>query len=512
LGKQQFFYENGGLISYEVLPYAPDGGLVEGATPECRGPSQALLYQRAQDHLLTAALSGAEQELRDQGFVGSLGLIKNCRDAGDHIYGAQENYDVELASGAALATWRATLVALLPAVVVTSILTWALVLVTVAGLILSFLAMGLLGAVWPRVRRSRLHQALFADSVRMERMLGRITYWLERALWEPVIRPFLWVARRVAFRRVRRDLLSFLLTRPLFTGAGTLNRDGSFGLAEKAPAMRLIERRSLAPTDRAVFELGNLCKDLVEIMTLRVRSYRRLFRRRQRMQLGLSDSNMAQVAEYLKVAVTGLVIDMSEAGYLDDMPRLCEPLAALRAIVADPTLSARVEVRGRPPMRALDIQRAYLERAKRYVQNTATPSLEASEVIKRWDEVLTVLDSDPDELIGCIDWVTKQHLIEQAGAGAPHEARKKIDLKYHELGAGYYAWLESRDLVLRLVTGDEIERAWREPPEASPAQIRSMVIRNLGRRNERVRVSWQEVRIGGPLTGRVIRLDDYRDK
>jgi Pup amidohydrolase len=511
LSKQQFFSENGGEFSYEVLPYAPAGGLVEGATPECRGPSQALLYQKAQDHLLCLALPLAQQTLLAQGYEGSLGLIKNCRDAQGHVYGAQENYEVELASGARLFLWRAVLVALIPLILMSSLLTWALVVVVLVAMLMMFIAVGLAGLVWRGFRRGPIHRLFFAQSQAFEAGLGRVMYWLERALWEPVMAPFLLVARLVAFRRVRRDLIGFLVTRPIITGAGSLNPDGSFELCEKGQAMRCEARRTLAPSDRAIFELGNLCKDLVEPMTLRLRSFARLFRRRQRMQLGLSDSNMAQVAEYLKVAVTCLIIDMSEAGALDGLPELGDPVAALHAISADPSLETRVAIKGGEPMRAMDIQRAYLERAREFVHRDSTPSLEASEVVKRWREALDLLETEPAALFGRIDWITKKQLVQQAG-GDEHEIKKKIDIKYHELGAGYFALLEKRDLAPRLVRDEEIERALREPPARSPAQIRSLIIRNLGRRDEKVRVSWSDVRIGGPLRGTVIRLDDHRDE
>lgn len=510
--KQQFFVENGGEVSYEELPYAPDGGLLEGATPECRGPSQLLLYQRAQDHLLIRAIPGARALLAAQGYTGELGLLKNCRDAEDHVYGAQENYEVELARGPGLMLWRAGLILGLPLVVLSAALTWALTFaVSVMGMLM-LLGIGVASVVSRRVRDSRLYRALFVDTRLVERSLGHWLYWLERIIWEPALTPFLLLCRALAFRRVRRDVLAFLLTRSLITGAGTLRSDGSFGLSEKGPFMRRIVRRSLAPADRSIFELGNLCKDLVDPIWLRGRRYARLFRRRQRMQLGLSDSNMAQVAEYLKVAVTTLVIDMAEAGALAGLPRLRRPLAALRAIVADPSLQVRVEVMGGEPMRALDVQQAYLERARQFVQRAHTASLEAAEIIKLWAETLEMLGRDPERLIGRIDWITKKQLLEQAGSEAPYEVQKKIDLKYHELDVGYFAALESRGLAVCLVSGAELERALHESPEDSPAQIRSLIIRNLGRADEKVRVSWDEIRVGGRMRGTVIRLDDYRDR
>ena len=59
MGRKRVFTANGGSLCYESLPHAPDGGLLEGATPECRGPSQLLLYQQAQEALLVRACRDA---------------------------------------------------------------------------------------------------------------------------------------------------------------------------------------------------------------------------------------------------------------------------------------------------------------------------------------------------------------------------------------------------------------------------------------------------------------------
>ena len=46
-GRPQIFLQNGGGFHYEYRPHRAADGLIEGATPECRGPAQLLLYQKA---------------------------------------------------------------------------------------------------------------------------------------------------------------------------------------------------------------------------------------------------------------------------------------------------------------------------------------------------------------------------------------------------------------------------------------------------------------------------------
>jgi hypothetical protein len=523
--REQYFVENGGALAYEFLPGAPDGGLVEGATPECRGPAECVLYQRAQDALLADALPIAERLLAEQGRPGSLGLLKNCRDAEGHVYGVQENYETELARGPALWLWRAGLVALVPVIAACALASWVTILVFLSLWLLAVAAVGLASLVSPRLRqRDLLSEILMSGpSRRFERVLGQIEYVLHgHIVWAPVLWPFLALVRLTAFRAVRRHALAFLLSRPILTGAGSLAADGSFGLSEKGPAMRRLVRLWVGQRDRAVFDGGNLCKPLLRMTYFDLRRFFQLFRRRQRMQLGLADANMAQVAEYLKVGTTALVIDMAEAGALHGLPRLRHPLRALRAIIADPSLQVRVEVQAgatmRAPMRAIDIQRAYLERARAFVARASVTSLEAADLVGLWSRTLDALEALAARgaaaraaLIGQLDWVTKRYLLDTAGAGASPAARKKIDLKYHELGAGYFARFEAEDLAPRLWSTADIARARHEPPSSSSARARSRVIRNLGRRETAVKVSWDRIRLGRPIGGTVIRLDAYRD-
>jgi Pup amidohydrolase len=71
-----------------------------------------------------------------------------------------------------------------------------------------------------------------------------------------------------------------------------------------------------------------------------------------------------------------------------------------------------------------------------------------------------------------------------------HAARKKIDIKYHELGSGYFAMLERRGLAPRWLLEDDIRAAMRQPPRDTPAWPGGRSIARPDRRNENERVSW----------------------
>lgn len=497
-----FFTENGGSFSYEGTPSHFESGLVEAATPECRSPTDVLLYQRAQERLLAQALPAVSAEHALRGHSGDIGLLRNCRDAAGNLYGVQENYEVDIATGPMLALYRVGLGLMLPLVLVGQLVAWGLFLVVIA-VVLVVAAVNVLGEElfgWhvPNVVHDLMHGADGAT----ESLLIRCTHPVLVVLGTPLIWPQVQWYRAVAFRRIRRSGMAFFASRVALLGEGTIEPDGTYHLSEKGLGMARTIRATAAPADRAIIDTGHFIE-------LEIGQWLRRFARRQRLQVGLSFGNRCQVAEYLKVGTTSLVLDMIEAGWLRDAPRLRDPVGAVKRFGADPTLTAAEPVRGADPSTALALQRFYLERAERFVADAAVPSLEASRVVALWREVLDGLETDPASLFGRLDWVTKRVLVEEV-APAPADVLKKVDLRYHEVGSGYHAWLEAEGLSPMLVTDEEIEAAIDTPPQNTRARLRGELVRQLAREDRPVAVDWGSVRVGGWLRGEVVRLDDHR--
>ena len=509
--EHRFFTESGASICYEALPQAHDGGLVEIATPECDDPGQLVCHQRAIEALLLRAIPGASLRLAAEGYEGELALIKNCRDAEGHIYGAQENYEAEVARGAWLWAYRAGLALAAPLVALQALLVWIVGLLFAAALIVFLLLAMIAGALVPRWRREGILDRLFAEDNRArDRIVGRVAQILDRIVAAPALLLATLPLRLIAFRRQRQVILGFLVSRPILTGAGTLHPDGSFGLSEKGPAIQRVVRAGSGSDERPLFDTGNLMKDLFAPVRLRIRPYLALFRAKQRLQLGLSDANVAQASEFLKAGLTALMLDMAEAGHLDDAPRPADPIAALHAIVADPTLQTRIPIAGRAPMTALELQRAYLDRARAFVRAAVTVSISTHQLLRLWAEALDALQADPTRLVGALDWVTKRYLLEGCAPDGPFPVQKKIDIRYHELGGGYFARVERAGLARRVVRDDDIEAAIKRPPASTPARLRGQLVRELTGERLPVRVSWDSVRVGGRLRGKVISLRDRR--
>ena len=512
-GKRGLFLANGGAVWHEEGKgrRRHQCALVEGSTPECRGPRQLLAHQRAQDELLAAAA-------RDARVPGEFALCKSDRDAHGHVYGAQENYEVTLATGWRLLAWRVGLRLLWPLVALTCLGRFVLFV----G-VLAFWAVGsalygpvtavcgALSGLLPMPHPRAIRELLVAPdggAAWGEVRPDNLPAWLEPAfhaaqhvVTAPLAVGLNVLANLTVFRRVRRDLLPFLATRAVFTGAGRLARDGSYHVAAKATGVNCVASVNGVFARRPVFSYGHFLK------ALPITSWRsQLDACRQRLQINLGDSNLCEEAEYLRVGTTMLVLDVIEAGQMPPVPRLRSPLAALRRVATDATLAAPLALSDGRQWTALQVQRFYLEACRAFLARHGDPPAEALDVVRRWADMLDRLEHDPGELVGRVDWVTKRLLLQQCGAGAPWPVRKKIDLRYHELSPeGYFQQLSEAGLTRQVLNGDERDRARRNPPPDSPAAERGRYIREFAG-SKSVLANWETVHVGHGAGSRTIHL------
>jgi proteasome accessory factor A len=281
------------------------------------------------------------------------------------------------------------------------------------------------------------------------------------------------VDRAVPFATLVAGITPFFVTRQVFTGAGKLG-------AEAAWDDRTKDRYQL--TQRADFfeaEVGLETTLKRPIVNTRdephadPEKYRRL-------HVIVGDANLCEVATFLKLGTTALVLKMIEDDEVPDLA-LASPVPALHEVSRDLTCSAPLRLADGRSLTAVQIQWEYLERAKKYVEQEETTA-ENLDVLERWEAVLTSLEDDPMQLHRELDWVAKYRVLEAYRERdrldwSDHKLRA-IDLQYHDVrrDKGLYHRLAATGKVERLVTDEEIERAVMEPPEDTRAYFRGRCI------------------------------------
>lgn len=513
--KEGIFLATGGAVWFEVERPAAGGGLIEGATPECHGVRQLLACQRAQDRLLSEAAAQADVPV-------GLSLVKNDQDAEGNAYGAQENYEARFASGWRLVAWRIGLVWLFPL----ALLTWVAILFSVGGTLAYFLfALACYLPIHLFAGGSRTWSTFLLGTNLVDGRAGQVQVpvWLEsvlqtitRIITLPLAACLLVLLQACAFVPQRRGLLAFLVTRPLLAGAGLVDRTGAFFISDKGPTINCVSGFGGMLFERPIFALGHFFKAVYADSWFSPREYAELFSARHRLQVGMGDSNMAEVSEFLRVGTTMLVLDVIEAGALADPPRLRRPIASLRQVLADPLLRIRLDLRSRQAATALEIQRYYYHVCREYVMATSPQHVEAREILRCWDEVLTGLSELqstgklPESLVGKVDWVTKKWLLDGKGSHASWEEKKKVDIRYHELSSsGYFQKLIDAELASAVVSAESVERAMRTAPPRSPATTRGHYIREFAGGDEPVAANWKCVLLGHGWHAKAIRLSAH---
>lgn len=285
------------------------------------------------------------------------------------------------------------------------------------------------------------------------------------------------IARETPFGRMASQITPHFVTRQVFCGAGKVGCE--------LPGR---------PNDYVAYQLSQRADFFEEEIGLETTLKRPIVNTRdephadaqkyRRLHVIVGDANMSEVATYLKVGTSAIVLAMIEDDELGDEWLLGNPVAAIRQVSHDPTLKQTIMLRDGNRATALEVQWGMLERARKYEQSHGLDCVGegiGADVLAKWETVLTGLESDPESVANWVDWVAKQRLVD--GYAARHDIEtgsaklKAIDLQYHDLRV-------DRCLALRagldtMVTPAEVALAMTEPPTTTRAYFRGRCLQKF---------------------------------
>ena len=203
----------------------------------------------------------------------------------------------------------------------------------------------------------------------------------------------------------------------------------------------------------------------------------------RRLHVIAGDANLAEVATFLKLGTTALILAMVEDGHLDPTPLWpADPVHAFRAFSADPSLSAAVDLDRGGSMTALEMQWVLYEAAVAYADRFGLAVLGADGsgalTLERWGRALHALEVDPATLAHEVDWVAKRRLVEglrdRHGLAAQDPRLEAVDLQYHDLRLEKS--LAARCSLERLTLDADVRSAETAPPRTTRAYFRGMAL------------------------------------
>ena len=297
------------------------------------------------------------------------------------------------------------------------------------------------------------------------------------------------ISRSVPFSRIVSHATTHFVTRQIFTGAGKVGAE--------APGMR-VEDGGFQISQRADFieeEVGLETTLKRPIVNTRDEPHADAAKYR-RLHVIVGDANMAQAATFLKLGTTALVMAMVEDDMLSREVRFASPVAALRQVSRDLTLRTPLEMADGTAATALEVQWELLSAAQSYVASRGSEHLGgavADDVLRRWEHVLSGLESDPSTLASQIDWIAKLRLLEgfkdRHGVGWADARLKALDIQYHDLRP--QRSLAERVGLERLVDDVDAERAMTEPPEDTRAYFRGRCLKHFA--SQVVAANWDSI-------------------
>jgi proteasome accessory factor A len=275
------------------------------------------------------------------------------------------------------------------------------------------------------------------------------------------------VSRTVPFDKIARALTPFLVTRPIFAGAGKVGAEN-----QTSPAEYQISQR--ADFFECLVDLNTMVKRPIINTRDEPHADQARFRR---FHVIVGDANMAELSTYLKVGTLNIVLDLLEAEA--DLPQLelDEPVRVFKQVSRDLDMKETLKLVGGRPTTALAIQRAYLKAAMNFYASHDLNQV-TKDVLVRWEDVLGKLDQDPRLLVKELDWVAKRHMIEsymdRKSCGWDDPRMKLMDLQYHDVRPerGLFYTLERGNLIERIVQEHEIQSAEFTPPPGTRAYFR----------------------------------------
>jgi hypothetical protein len=269
------------------------------------------------------------------------------------------------------------------------------------------------------------------------------------------------------------DLVPHLASRVIFTGAG------GFDTAGGHPQFMLSPRVAHLTSEISASSTSNRGIVHTKDEPLCAGGYHRL-------HLLCGESLCSQLACWLKVGTTALVVAMSEAGLAPgEAVRLRSALEAMNAFARDAACRVHAEGTDGHPHTALAIQWHYLELARANARREFMPPWTV-EVCRVWEKILESLARDPASVQTTLDWAIKRAIFEecpQVASGKNAARLLEIDTRFGEISErGIFNTLDKDGALSHRIDGiDDIDVAVIHPPPGGRAGVRGRCIREFWR-------------------------------
>jgi proteasome accessory factor A len=315
------------------------------------------------------------------------------------------------------------------------------------------------------------------------------------------------VDRALPFGRIVAEVTPHFITRQIFCGAGKVGSEIGFS------------------ADEVPFQISQRADFFEEEVGLETTLKRPIINTRdephadpqkyRRLHVIIGDANMSEVATFLKVGTTAIVLAMIEDDWINADFRFTSPIGSLRSVSTDLSMSAALPLASGGSITALEVQMHLLERAIDWTDHHGFELVgtEAGpEILRRWSDVLLAIESESASLASTVDWIAKYRMID--GYRERHslswgDARlHALDLQYHDLRPEKS--LARRVGLETVCSATGVERGISHPPDDTRAYFRGACLAKFG--SDIVSANWDSLVFdtGGDSLRRVAMMEPSR--
>ncbi len=317
------------------------------------------------------------------------------------------------------------------------------------------------------------------------------------------------VDRAVPFAQIVAQVMPHFITRQIYTGAGKVGTEAP-GLTSADVPYQITQR-----ADFFEEEVGletTLKRPIVNTRDEPHADHQKY----RRLHVIVGDANLSEVATFLKVGTTAVVLCMIEDDWLSRDLLPARPVQTLRHVSYDLTLRRPFELVDGTAITALEAQWELYRQARLYAQERGLACIGGEEVgeevLRRWEAALTGLESDLSSLVTTVDWVAKQRVLngyrERHDLSWDDPRLAAMDLQYHDLRPEKS--LAARVGLERMVSEAEVEAAVLHPPVDTRAYFRGRCLQRWP--ESVVAANWDSLvfDIGGDPLRRVPMMEPLR--
>ncbi len=339
------------------------------------------------------------------------------------------------------------------------------------------------------------------------------------------------VDRAVPFADLAARIMPFLVTRQVYTGAGRVG----LGQRGESDGFQLSQR-----ADYIEAEVGLETTLRRPIVNTRDEPHADPERWR-RLHVIIGDATMLEVATYVRLGTTSLVlwlIEQAVARPADegvaaalarvDALALDDPVAEVRRVSHDLTLTHRLALRDGRRLTAIEVQREFRaavldalratgDTGGRSGQDATASDPDTEDVLARWGSLLDRLETEPASCAREVEWLAKLRVLEGLRSrdhlAWGHPRLAAVDLQWSDVRPerGLYHRLREAGAVETLVSDTDARTACTHPPKDTRAYFRGEALARYG--EEVSAASWDALVfdvVGAPTLQRVPMRDPLR--